>query len=168
MRGSRYVEELHCSQDSARLWLTPPEFLLHHWERTHRSENPVVPSKYALRTHLHVGSAPLPGYVWDARVLPPPPPPPAAVGSGVAVLGWSSPWRGTRTGGWWVLRSTVWLTGPRLLLLLLASPQYQGCFLVRFSFSNVNKQSHPEFERKGPMSLPPEDNWQWSSSSDCL
>lgn len=64
---------------SSRISLAPRE-------RTHRSENPVELSKYALRTHLHVGSAALPEYVWGARV---PPPPAAAAAAGSGVLCWA-------------------------------------------------------------------------------
>lgn len=42
-------------------------------ERTLRSENPVVLSKYVPCTHLHFGSAPLPECFWRTCVPPPPP-----------------------------------------------------------------------------------------------
>lgn len=106
---------------------------------------PVVLSWCAWHPHLHVGSAPLAGEVWGARVpplLPPSPPPPAA--------GWrEQPFVGAP-------KMSAGLSGSlHLLPLLLASLQHQGCLLQsQFAFSSVNKQSHPEFERKGCIFVP--------------
>lgn len=89
------MEELHCSQCSGAAMTYSSRICLAPRKRTQGSENPVVLSKYALHAHLHVGSAPPSEYVWSARVSPSPA---AAVGSGVAVLDWSSPCQGSPTG----------------------------------------------------------------------
>lgn len=149
MRGSRYVEELHCSQGSGTAMTYSSRIPLAPWERTHRSENPVVLSKYVLCTHLHVGSAPLPKYVWGARVPPLP-----AVGSGVAMLGWSSPSQGSPVGVWWVLMAE----GPAPPHAPPGNPAVLGMPPSLLAFINANKQSRPEFERKGCIVVPLKDN----------
>lgn len=83
MRSSKYVEELHCNQRSRAVMTYSSRIPLAPRERTHGSENPVVPSKYVLCTHLHVGSDPLPKYVWGARVSPLP---------SAAALLWGAAW----------------------------------------------------------------------------
>lgn len=73
MRGGRYVAEPHCSQHSSEGMTYSSRISLATLERTLRSENAVVLSKYVLCTHLHFGSAPLPECVWLTCVPPPPP-----------------------------------------------------------------------------------------------
>lgn len=111
MRGGRYVDKLHCSQCSRAAMTYSSRIPLAPQERTHRSENPVALSKYALRTHLHVGSAPLPEYVWGTRV--PPRPPLRGVGwlcwAGAALAGAPPRVSGGCSGvqyGWWACASS--------------------------------------------------------------
>lgn len=63
------------------------------------------------------------------------------------------PFPGSPRNVWWALM--VSRRALHLLPVLLASLQHQGCLLQReFAFSSINKQSHPEFERKGCIFVP--------------